>query len=397
MPVSNQLKSQLGLSRILRSISASGVLAVAFAVLACGVSACADHVHHLYYNNSQWQDEDLTSLTGGGIATSFGAITAFYTTPNQQFHVYYVDANSQHVHQLYYNNTSWSDSDLTSLTGGPAASAFGISGFALGNFQFVFYEGMDNHVHGLEYLNNWSDHDLTALANGSPSGLGPILAFATKPNNQVHVYFQTQSSADLYQLYYNGKTWSQQDLTSIAGAYCYSDWLSGLAIQNQQHIFCPGFGSSGTLDMLHIYYNNSTWVYEDISTKVGGAPLSLGSGVASFLIPGTKQGAVYGVTDDAHMHQYYFDKTWTDLDLTRFLNAPSDPGFGGIIAFPTTPNDQLHVYYQPSSEVYQLYFDGSNWSDQDLTGGTGQADDNSGMAGFALGNLQHVFYLGTGN
>jgi hypothetical protein len=80
--------------------------------------AFADHIHHLWYNNSNWQDIDLTALTNGGIAKSFGAITAFRTTPNNQLHVYYVDQNSDHVHQLYFNNTKWSDDDLTAFTGG---------------------------------------------------------------------------------------------------------------------------------------------------------------------------------------------------------------------------------------------------------------------------------------
>jgi hypothetical protein len=30
---------------------------------------------------------------------------------------------------------------------------------------------------------------------------------------------------------------------------------------------------------------------------------------------------------------------------------------------------------------------------EDLTGGTGNADYTAGMAGFAIGNLQHVFYM----
>jgi len=48
--------------------------------------------------------------------------------------------------------------------------------------------------------------------------------------------------------------------------------------------------------------------------------------------------------------------------------------------------------------VYQIYFNGSSWSVQDLTGGAGQASYyGGGMSGFAIGNLQHVFYLGYGN
>jgi hypothetical protein len=370
-------------------------------LLVSHLPARADHVHHLWYNNSDWQDQDLTALTGGGIATSYGAITAFDTTPNHQLHVYYVDNTYQHVHQLYFNNTSWSDQDLTADTGGPTASPYGITGFAIGNLQHVFYEGSDNHVHQLYYNNaDWTDQDLTALAGGPNAAQGPILAFATNPNHQFHVYYQ-QSNNDLDQLYFNGTSWSDTDLTSWTGATCYTSWLAGFAVGNLQHIFCPGvYGGEEYLHMLHIYYNNSTWVFEDVTNEASGSPLNLGGAVAAFNVPGTSKLEVYGVTGtDAHVHQYTLSKKkWTDLDLTTAIGAPTDGYYGGAVAFATTPNKQFHAYYQPSSEVYQLYFNGSSWAYEDLTGGAGQADYyGSGVAGFAIGNLQHVFYLTPGN
>lgn len=386
-----------------RPLSRLSILAACVAaIVICGLPVHAEHVHHLYYNNVQWIDQDLTTLTGGGKPASFGAVTALYTMPNHQFHVYYTDGNSQHVHQLYYNNTSWSDQDLTLITGGPAASLYAISGFAIGNLQHVFYVGLDNHVHELNYNNsNWSDQDITATAGSTLANLAPILAFATTPNGQFHVYYQDLNNLDLHQLYFNGTSWSDSDLTAITGALCYTSWLSGFAVGNLQNVFCPGFGIfSNNLHMLHIYYNNSTWVYEDLTYKAGGfeTPINLGSGVAAFRVPNSSQLEVYGVTDDTHIHQFTGKNgKWKDIDLTTSVGAPTDNAFGGIVAFPTMPNDQFHAYYQPSSEVYQLYFNGSSWSYQDLTNGSGQASDNSGMAGFATGNLQHVFYLGLGN
>src|SRR5271169_5016104 len=146
-------------------------------ILFASLPAFADHIHHLWYNNVLWQDQDLTTLTGGGIATSSGAIAAFYTTPNRQLHVYYVDSNSQHVHQLYDNGTSWGDSDLTASTGGPTAYAYGISGFSIGNLQYVFYVSTDLHVHELNYNNaNWTDQDLTGLVGGNLANPAPLVA-----------------------------------------------------------------------------------------------------------------------------------------------------------------------------------------------------------------------------
>jgi hypothetical protein len=359
------------------------------------------HIHQLYYNNADWTDTDLTALTGGANATFYGSIAAFHTTPNKQLHVYYVDATAQHVHELYYNNTSWSDDDLTAFTGGPTASPYGISGFAIDNLQYIFYQGSDNHVHELTYNNaDWADRDITVLGGGTLAAGGPVLAFATKPNNQPHVYYQASSNLDLHQLYFNGSSWSDADLTSINGASCYTSWIAGFAVQNEQHVFCPGYGAySNNLDMLHIYYNNVSWVYEDITYEIGGARTPMNpSSVAAFHVPGGSQFEVYGVTDDSHVHQFTRAKgKWTGQDLTASIGAPGDAAYGGAIAFPTTPNDQFHFYYQPGSEVYQLYFNGTNWLSDDLTGGAGQANDSSGMAGFAIGNLQYVYYVATSN
>jgi hypothetical protein len=362
------------------------------------VPARADHVHHLWYNNATWQDADLTAITGQyGTAASFGALAAFRTTPNNQLHVYYVDMNSHDVHQLYFNNKIWNDEDLTLEAGGIAASPYGLSGFAIGNLQYVFYVGSDTHMHMLSYNNiNWGDHDITSAAGGNTASAAPLVAFATKPNNQFHVYYQDLNSLDLYQLYFNGSTWSHEDLTSeIGGAYCYAQWISGYAVGNEQHLFCPGYPSySNNLNMLHIYYNNRNWTYEDITDHTingSGTPLRLGTGVAAFRdLKGETN--VFGFTTDTQLHWYAQTPTTGWYDLTDFV-TPKDNQYGGMVAFETTPNNQYHVYYAPNSEVYQLYNNGSGWSSQDLTGGAGNADPNSGMAGFAIGNLQHVFYM----
>jgi hypothetical protein len=372
--------------------------------LCLSLPALADHIHHLWYNNSIWQDKDLTAITHGGVATSNGGIAAFYTTPNRQLHVYYVDNNAQHVHQLYDNGKGWSDEDLSALTGGPTAYPYGITGFSIGNLQYVFYVDTALHVHELNYNNvDWTDQDLTALVGGNLSDLAPLVAFATKPNDQLHVYYVT-TDIHVHQLYFNGSAWSDADLTSIVGgAYCDgSQWMAGFAVGNLQHLYCSGYGATGNLDLLHIYYNNSTWVYEDVTFLAGGSetPMNDGAGVAAFKVPGANQMEVWSITDDTHFNRYTHvvkPAQWIDYDESNGIGAPTDAQSGGIVAFVTTPNNQYHIYYAPSTEVYQLYYNGTAWAVDDLTGGRGKADPNGGMAGFAIGNLQHVFYMSPGN
>ena len=59
----------------------------------------------------------------------------------------------------------------------------------------------------------------------------------------------------------------------------------------------------------------------------------------------------------------------------------------------------MHVYYQTylydnNNHVNQLFYDGSSWSNEDLTEETGSdnADPYFGMAGFSVGNLQYLYY-----
>jgi hypothetical protein len=359
--------------------------------------AFASHLHHLWYNNSNWQDQDLTAMTGG--ATSYGAgVAAFYTTPNQELHVYYADTNG-YIHQLYYKGTTWSDQNLTALTGAPLALVGGLSGFAIGNLQYLFYVTVDQHVHELNYNNvNWTDTDVTSLGNGVLAN--PVIsAFPTKPNNQLHIYYQDSNAHDMHQLYFNGSSWSDSDLTSATGAYCPGgQWWFGLATGNLQHIVCAGYGAySNNLDLLHIHYNNYTWVYQDITFRAGGSELPIfpDSGVAGFAA--SSQGHIYAVTNDSHVHQFTYDSgQWISLDLSATIGAP-DKTYGGIAAFRTTPNGQFHIFYAPNSDIYQLYFNGTAWSVQNLTGGGGQANFYADITGFAIGNLQHVFYFDTQN
>jgi hypothetical protein len=356
------------------------------------------HMHELYYNNSDWTDVDLTALTSGPPATFQGGIGALYTVdkPSDQLHVYYVDDTASHVHQLYFKDTSWVDQDLTALSGGPGAFPYAMSSFNIGNLQHVFYVGTDHDVHQLYYNNHdWTDQDITALAGGVTAYYQGLVAFATKkPNDQFHAYYQALGDGHVRQLYFNGSDWVDEDITAfIGGAYCDTDWVAGFAVQNEQHLFCPGHGaSSSNLDMLHIYYNNSSWVYEDLSVLTG-----LETPMASFNVPVAafpikNEFEVYGVTHDDHVHQFTYKKSWTDVDLSDSIGAP-DVHTGGAVALLTTPNDQFHFYYQPSTEIDQLYFNGTSWAVDELTNGKGNASGDGGMAGFAIGNLQHVFYI----
>ena len=378
-------------------------------VLACSLvvaPAFAQHLHELYYNNVNWTDTDLTSLTGGPILYPQG-VAAFYT-PNNDLHVFYASNVSLnfHVHQLYFNGSSWSDQDLTAVTGGVSSSnSSGMSGFAIGNAQYVYFCGSDGSVHEYSYGNNgnfnWVDARLPSVypkgCEFAPAGL---VAFTTATNNTRHVFFHshaTQTTRTIRHLVFNGKVWKNQNITALSkGAKAQSaNYLSGFSIGDAQYVYFTDKNGH-----VHEFSFVSSWQDLDVTAASGGVPggTFTGSGTASFVVPGTTQREVYyaaGNNQDVHRATFH-NNTWTDSDLSSLTGTSGVISQSQITGFATTPNNQLHVYFSSfgNGDVNQLFYNGSAWSESTLPsvpviviGGP------CTMAGFAIGNLQHVYYV----
>ncbi len=357
--------------------------------------AFADHIHHITHNTSGWFDQDLTALTGATLPNPATGVTAFATTSDNHLHAFYATTD-QHVHQLSFNNTSWTDQDLTALANGPIALGLGgIASFATGSQLHVFYIGNDLHIHQL-FSNgaNWGDQDLTVLAGGPVTDFDSLVAFQTIPNHQFHVYYLANNSNDLHELNFKSNTWSDQDLRTVANAPP-SDrgWMAGFATGNQEHLFFTGFSPRDKRHMEHLFFNGTKWANQDVTAKVHALPVNPGSAIAAFAVNGSQLEA-YGVTNDQDVHQFTFKSGhWSDEDLTA-LAGQMDFGIGGMAAFRTLPDNQFHLFYSPN-DLDQLFFDGTNWTDIDLTTLTGGGIPNGpgGMAGFAIKTVQHGFYV----
>ena len=171
------------------------------------------HVHQLYFNGSGWADQDLTAAGNGPAASGSSGIAGFADSYGE--HVCYVTPDG-HIHQLYFNGSSWTDQDLTAAGGGPeAAGPSGLSAFADSYGEHVCYiVAAGQHIHQL-YFNGktWTDQDLTAAGNGPAGGAGAwgIAGFAD--SHGEHVCYLTLDG-HIHQLYFNGRSWTDQDLTA---------------------------------------------------------------------------------------------------------------------------------------------------------------------------------------
>jgi hypothetical protein len=382
-------------------------LLVGIVAASLAFTAQAQTLNELSYTGA-WGNKSLSGTQGG----SFGGIVAFITTPNNQMHVYYRGVD-QHIHQRYPNGTGvWIDEDLTSETRAPLTDPYSyVTGFSVQNFQYVFYADVNDHIHQLLYNNsNWSDSDITAMGGGAIStSFCCLFAMTTTPNNQVHVYYGSTNSyggpsMDLHQLFFNGSRWSDLDLTIAGGGseMGFSPYggtgstISGVTIGNHQYVFYEDVNA----DIHEMYYNNVRWTDVNLDVTAGTTPGDFAN-LAALVIPGTQTIKLFYAAGYLSGNMIELTTTnntsWSTLNLGELV-FPSPQ----TVAFVTSPNNQLHVYYGGSvdcfscdEDVFQLYFNGSYWTNEDLTTETQSSGATiaSGMAGFAIGNSQYIFYF----
>ena len=371
------------------------VCALGFLISLVTLPAFGQHIHQLSYTGSTWVDEQLPSAQ----TTVITSIVSILTTPNNQAHVYYFAGGGEFgdVHQLFYNGTNWADEDLTAKTGASQTNPFSVTAFSVGNYQYVYYLGLYGHLHQLLYNNSgWADTDLTEITGG-PQARGQLVAFTTG-SPAVHVFYTEADNNDVRQIFTtNGTNWQDQDLTAATGgATVGGEGVYGFNIGNYQYIyFLDGSG--------HVHqflYNNLNWSDEDLTALTKSLPSQFGNRVAAFVVPGTKKLRVYVQAENLHILQLSSTNNvkWSSSDLTKKTKAPS-PGYPGTpIAGFASANNQLQVYYdseQSHINQFLLPAHATTWQNSDLMPGPiGGVAANSGIAGFSLQNLPYVFYEG---
>ena len=238
-------------------------------------------VHQLLYNNSGWSDTDLTEITGGPQAR--GQLVAFTTSP--AVHVFYTEGDNNDVHQIFNTNgANWQDQDLTVATGGATVGGEGVSGFNIGNFQYIYLLDGSGHVHQFLYNNfNWSDEDLTALTKSLPSLFGNrVDAFVVPGTKKLRVYVQAENDHILQLSSTNNVKWSSSDLTkkTKAPAGYPGTNIAGFATANNQlQVYYDSEQSH--INQFVLPAHTTTWQNSDLMPgPIGG--VAANSGISGF-------------------------------------------------------------------------------------------------------------------
>jgi hypothetical protein len=137
------------------------------------------HVHQLYWNSTTgWHHLDISGSIGALNVSSGGALATLMDTLTNSPEAYYVGTD-QHVHVVLWNSvTGWGKADISALANAPVQVAASGSLSAIintfsGNPE-VYYVGSDQHIHQLFFNgSSWQHFDVGAFtvalnaANGS--------------------------------------------------------------------------------------------------------------------------------------------------------------------------------------------------------------------------------------
>jgi hypothetical protein len=328
--------------------------------------ATDQYVFQMYHGENGWVNQNLSELSGFYSAASGSALTSFVT--GSQEHVIVLNT-AQNVYQLVTNSSgNWTNQDLTAAAGAlPAATGTALSSF-VDSFQHILYLGTNQHVYQLYYNGKWVVQDLTAMS-GAPSAVSGSALTSYVTGSQEHAFY-LGTNQHVYQLVTNSSgKWTYQDLTALTGG---SVVTSGSALTSfvdsvGQHVLYLSAG--GAVNELH-YGSSDQWVAVDLTELAGpGAITNALSSPTAFLISSGDEYAFYvgeydNVSEIGNNNPSSMD--WFYQDLTTTTGGPVAASGSALSSF-TDPLG-THVFYLGTNQnLYELYYNGASWVDDNLT------------------------------
>ncbi|MGA8029493.1 MAG: hypothetical protein WB992_20315 [Bryobacteraceae bacterium] len=347
-----------------------------------------------------------------GSAQTRSSVTTLFDANYNAVRTDYISTDL-HVHEMFLSGATWSDADLTGLAGGVAVSSgTGLASTLDPVYNAVrdYYVGTDQHVHEL-FLNNgfWSDGDITTITGTSSLATAGALASVFDPTFQaVRTDYVSTTDMHVHEMFLSGSTWSDADLTVLAGA---SGAVAVSAGSGLVSIIDAGgrarnyyIGSDTHVHQLFLI--NSFWSDQDLTMVTGGPDAAANSALARIIDPnyfGAVAARLYYISTDQHVHEMFLQSsTWSDTDLTALTGATEAAAVESSLA---SLYDYKYMavrtdYLGTDLHVHELYLYGATWSDADLTGigGGVAATAGSGLASTldpVYNGAVRDYYIGT--
>ncbi len=127
-------------------------------------------------------------------------------------------------------------------------------------------------------------------------------------------------------------------------------------IGTDQHVYQLFFGGQG-------------WANQDLTAVSGASVLAAsGSALTSFFVENDRTSHIFYLDVNQHVQQVFFDGAqWIGQDVTALTNGVSAASGTGLTSYFTDADGTTHVYYIGQNQhVYQLFYNSLQWISQDL-------------------------------
>jgi hypothetical protein len=365
-------------------------------------------IYQMEYNGRAWIMSNITSAAHGANASPVG-VSAFYTTPDNDLHVFYIGIDDSDLHQLTYKlydfpfpHWSWADENVTQEAHGMSAGGqVPVSAFTANGAQYVYFCGSDDVIHEYAYGDQgnyvWLDRNIGELAASAGCGSNALTAFAT--TNQRHVFWEPCCNPpnvyDLYQLVYKNGAWSVENDTP-AGPSGLGSYITGFSVNNAQYVYYETW--EGHINQLaYGAGGNWNWVNTDLTNATGGLPCStLGGGYSCAV--GASDNPDTNVLTVIYPADYQLEAITLQSNLWTATALPGPTWtMGAAVTAYSTPNNQLQVFFSgaggPSGQGLFVDDDSNGtWGSELLsTNDVGGATSGFGMSN----NYQYLYFFGS--
>ena len=211
-----------------------------------------------------------------------------------------------------------------------------------------------------------------------------------------HAYY-IATSQHVFQLYWSGQSWVNQDLTVASGAATLpapGSALTSVLVGNSDHVYYVDTNQH----VNQLFFNSLNWVWQDLTAAAGATNVSAQKvSLTGFSLNGADH-IIYLAGNQHVNHAWWNGSSWSNEDLNALAqpSAVADPGTA--LSSYTDNNGMVHVYYLDVNEhVCQLWWSGQAWVNQDWTAASGTsavATPGSALSSYsAFNGLEFVYYF----
>jgi RHS repeat-associated protein len=313
------------------------------------------HFYIVYWaaSASVWANADMSSITGQTtlMATNSSVSSGFY---GSGFYGFYLGTN-QHLITIYWSGSAWATADVTTLSGGALAtvgSALTTLSIGAGSTPMMtFYEGPSQHVYSIYWTTSsvWQTLDFTSFS-GATNVAAAATAF-TNSSPSIHAFY-FGSNQHLDDINWNGSAWVNSDLTSLSGATVTGATGSALSSHgtsagNTYHVFTTGVDQH----IYDTYYTPSPAGWHNADLFAFATNYVVDSGTVSLTIPGATSSftatVCYGASINPSCSGKSINVTANDVAnaLAAVLNGTGSP------VTTTVTGATLNLTWQSSGDV----------------------------------------------